>query len=64
MGDENFNQKLSENRANAVKKYLVKQGIDESRLTSTGHGENNPVASNKTSSGREKNRRVEMKLGY
>jgi outer membrane protein OmpA-like peptidoglycan-associated protein len=64
VGGEAYNQKLSENRAGAVRKYLVKQGIDESRLISTGHGKNDPVADNKTAAGRQKNRRVEMKLSY
>jgi len=58
------NQKLSENRANAVKKYLVKQGVDESRLTVTGYGASQPIADNKTAAGRQQNRRVELKLGY
>lgn len=61
-GKADKNQTLSENRANAVKDYLVKNGIDESKITATGHGQNDPVADNKTASGRAKNRRVEMKL--
>jgi outer membrane protein OmpA-like peptidoglycan-associated protein len=64
VGTDALNQKLSENRAGAVKKYLVKQGVDESRLIVTGHGESEPVADNKTAAGRQKNRRVELKLNY
>lgn len=64
VGNDAFNQKLSENRAAAVKAYLVKKGVDESRLESTGHGETEPVADNKTAAGRQKNRRVELKLNY
>ncbi|MEI9911692.1 MAG: OmpA family protein [Bacteroidota bacterium] len=64
VGTDESNQALSENRANAVKNYLVKQGVDESRLIVTGHGESEPIADNKTAAGRQKNRRVELKLNY
>ena len=63
-GTPEKNQTLSENRANAVKNYLVSKGVDQSRLTATGHGQDEPVANNKTATSRKKNRRVEMKLGY
>jgi len=59
IGTEEYNQKLSERRANAVKAYLVdKLGVDSSRLTTVGYGETRPVASNDTEEGRKKNRRV------
>ncbi len=59
-GKAEKNQAISEARANAVKAYLVSKGIDESRLTAAGYGQDKPVANNKTAAGRAKNRRVEI----
>ncbi|WP_417883108.1 OmpA family protein [Vibrio rumoiensis] len=61
-GSEQYNQRLSEKRAYSVAAYLVEQGIPEQLLNVTGAGELNPIASNKTASGREQNRRVEIKF--
>ena len=60
VGSDATNQRLSEQRANAVKEYLVKQGVLTNSITSQGFGETTPIASNDTSQGRSKNRRVEM----
>ena len=60
--DDKYNQTLSENRANAVKEYLVELGYPAEKLTTTGYGEKKPVATNNTPEGRQKNRRVEMRV--
>lgn len=62
VGTDAYNQKLSERRANAVKDYLVSQGIEPSRIYTEGKGESQPVADNKSSAGRAKNRRVEIEV--
>jgi OOP family OmpA-OmpF porin len=62
IGTEAYNQKLSERRASSAQSYVAKQGIDPSRITTRGFGESNPIADNKTSDGRAKNRRVEVKV--
>lgn len=67
-GNDEYNQKLSQNRAESVVKYLVKKGIDKERLVAKGYGEAKPVASNKNPDGtdnpegRQKNRRTEFKV--
>ena len=61
IGSEEYNLKLSLRRANAVKQFLIKEGIPESRLTTRGLGESQPIASNDTDDGRAQNRRVELK---
>ena len=60
--NKNFNQLLSERRAQKVVDYLVENGVAADRLTSAGFGENNPIESNMTGAGRSANRRVEVKL--
>ena len=60
VGTDESNQVLSDNRAGSVKEYLIKQGVEETRLKSAGFGEAKPVADNKTAAGRAKNRRTEM----
>jgi hypothetical protein len=60
-GPEAYNQMLSEKRAMAVKAYLLKEGIDSNRLEVEGYGESDPIASNDTEEGRQKNRRVHFK---
>ncbi len=62
VGPKSSNQALSERRANAVRDYLIANGINADRLTAAGHGEANPIANNKTRAGRKENRRVEVKL--
>jgi len=62
MGSDEYNQKLSMRRSQAVKAYLVSKGIDKTRIYTEGKGEKQPVADNKTSEGRSKNRRVEIEV--
>jgi OOP family OmpA-OmpF porin len=62
IGAADYNQKLSENRANAVMDYLVRHGVPSHRLTAKGYGLDRPVASNDTEEGRAKNRRVELSI--
>lgn len=59
-GSDEFNQKLSEERAGAVRDYLVGQGLDASKISAAGLGPGAPVADNSTAAGRQKNRRVEI----
>lgn len=59
-GSKAYNMKLSKRRADSVKSYLSKKGVDASRIHATGHGMEDPVASNKTAAGRAQNRHVEV----
>jgi len=60
VGADNYNQHLSEDRANAVRDFLVHEGIDSSSIASHGFGESQAVATNDTAAGRQQNRRVEL----
>lgn len=61
-GTDEYNFKLSDNRARSVMDYIVSQGIDAARITSHGYGESKPVSSNDTDEGRQQNRRVEFTI--
>lgn len=60
VGGDEYNQKLSEQRAGAVQSYLVQQGISAASVTAKGFGKTQPVVSNDTAAGRQQNRRVEL----
>jgi OOP family OmpA-OmpF porin len=60
VGNDNYNLKLSQSRAESVKAYLVKKGVASDRMVPKGYGENVPIADNRTKEGRDQNRRVEF----
>ena len=60
MGSEEMNLSLSQRRADAVKNYLTNQGVGSTRMSSSGRGEDSPVADNESAAGRQQNRRVEV----
>jgi OmpA-OmpF porin, OOP family len=62
IGEDAYNRKLSEDRANAVKSYLVSKGVQPARLKSVGHGASMPVADNATEAGRQENRRISLQI--
>jgi OOP family OmpA-OmpF porin len=62
VGTDSKNMILSKDRAESVKQYMVSKGANPSRIEATGYGETQPIASNKTAAGRQKNRRVEFTL--
>lgn len=62
VGSDDANKALSKDRVEAVRTYLVNNGIDEKRLMAVGYGKSKPVASNDTEEGRQQNRRVEFKI--
>ncbi len=62
VGSEAFNLKLSQDRAQAVKQYLSSRGVSAPRILTEGYGANRPVDTNTTPEGRQRNRRVEMKI--
>jgi len=61
-GSDQYNHNLSEKRAAAVANYLISQGVEKTRISHKGYGESQPIASNKTVSGRAMNRRVEFRV--
>lgn len=64
QGADDMNQKLSEDRANAVKDYLAKKGVAADRMTAEGFGETKPIDTNATAAGRRENRRVEFTVSF
>ena len=64
VGKAEVNMNLSDKRAQAVRDYLVKKGVDASRMSAHGYGSTMPIDDNKTKAGRAKNRRVEFKITF
>jgi outer membrane protein OmpA-like peptidoglycan-associated protein len=62
MGSDDYNINLSQGRANAVRNYLIAEGIQEKRVLSVGYGEKRPETTNQTDEGRQINRRVEFRV--
>ena len=60
IGSDEYNQKLSEERADAVRDYLVSQSVPEANISAAGYGKSNPIADNSTNAGRAQNRRVQL----
>jgi outer membrane protein OmpA-like peptidoglycan-associated protein len=60
VGSDDYNLKLSRERAEAVRAYAISKGVDANRLKTVGKGESEPIASNDTDDGKAKNRRVEI----
>jgi len=61
-GEASYNQGLSERRADAARNYLIGAGLEDSRVTAMGRGEEEPIATNETEAGRQENRRVEIAI--
>ncbi|MBQ7209676.1 MAG: OmpA family protein [Paludibacteraceae bacterium] len=64
VGKADYNQSLSERRANSVRDYLVGKGVPAEKLTAKGYGLTKPIADNKTADGRKQNRRVEFVITF
>ena len=62
VGDSGSNESLSERRARTVWAFLIRYGVDESRISYRGYGESQPISDNATPEGRAKNRRVELRI--
>ena len=62
VGDREFNQTLSEKRANSVSEYFINLGLNKSRISFVGYGSEKPIKTNETENGRKINRRVEFKI--
>ncbi len=61
-GTTEINMKLSQDRADAVRNYLIRKGISAERVTAKGYGDTEPVADNSTDEGKAKNRRTEVRI--